>query len=111
MKKISITGLSMGGFGTWEMAVTYPQFFSCFAPICGGGMAWRCWCLKDKKIWAFHGDADETVDISNSIDMVKMCRTAGANVKFTIFNGVGHNSWEPAYLDTKVVDWLISNSL
>lgn len=110
-KKISLTGLSMGGFGTWEMALTYPNYFSCFAPICGGGMAWRCDALKGKDIWAFHGDEDNVVAISNSVEMVKRARENGANVKFTVFSGVGHNSWEYAYLDTTVTKWLIEHSL
>ncbi len=110
-KKISLSGHSMGGFGTWEMALTYPDYFSCFAPICGGGMAWRCDALKEKDIWAFHGDEDDVVAISNSVEMVKKARENGANVKFTVFSGVGHNSWECAYLDTNVVKWLIEHSL
>ncbi len=110
-KKISLTGLSMGGFGTWEMALTYPDYFSCFAPVCGGGMAWRCDALKGKSIWAFHGNDDPTVAFSNSVEMVDKARAFGADVKFTIFDKVGHNSWESAYLDTKVVDWLLAHSL
>ncbi len=110
-KKICLTGLSMGGFGTWEMALTYPEYFSAFAPVCGGGMAWRCDALKGKDIWAFHGDKDALVDISNSIEMVNKARLAGANVKFTVFNGVGHDSWVPAYEDTRVIDWLLEHSL
>ena len=110
-KRISITGLSMGGFGTWEMGMTFPGYFSAMAPICGGGMAWRTPALKGKPIWAFHGNADPTVNISNSIDMVNGARKNGADVKFTIFDGVSHNSWDSAYLDTRVLEWLISASL
>lgn len=110
-KKISVTGMSMGGFGTWEMGMQFPELFSALAPICGGGMAWRTPALKGKPIWAFHGDADNVVAISNSMDMVNGARKNGADVKFTIFNNVMHNSWDPAYLDTKVIDWLISKSI
>ncbi len=110
-KRMTITGLSMGGYGTWEMAMTYPDAFAAFAPICGGGMAWRTTALKGKSIWAFHGNEDSTVDISSSIDMVKGARKNGANVRFTIFDGVGHNSWESAYEDTRVVDFLLEASL
>ena len=109
-KKISVTGMSMGGFGTWEMGMQFPELFSALAPICGG-MAWRTPALKGKPIWAFHGDADNVVAISNSMDMVNGARKNGADVKFTIFNNVMHNSWDPAYLDTKVIDWLISKSI
>ncbi|MBR2432527.1 MAG: dienelactone hydrolase family protein [Clostridia bacterium] len=110
-KKISVTGMSMGGFGTWEMGMQFPELFSALAPICGGGMAWRTPALKGKPIWAFHGDADNVVAISTSMDMVNGARKNGADVKFTIFNNVMHNSWDPAYLETKVIDWLISKSI
>ena len=110
-KKITITGLSMGGFGTWEMALTYPDYFAGFAPICGGGMAWRCDALKGKDIWAFHGDNDSIVAYSNSVEMVEKAKANGANVKFTVFIGVDHNSWTPAYEDTNVMQWLLERSL
>lgn len=108
--RVSITGMSMGGFGTWEMGMTFPDMFSCMAPICGGGMAWKTDALNKMPIWAFHGDADTTVNINQSYDMVNGARKNGADVKFTIFNNVGHNSWDPAYLDTCVVDWLVSHN-
>ena len=110
-KKVSVTGMSMGGFGTWEMGMQFPELFAALAPICGGGMSWRTPALKNKPVWAFHGDADNVVDISNSYDMVNGARKNGAQVKFTIFNGVMHNSWDSAYLDTKLTDWLLAQSL
>ena len=106
-KRISVTGMSMGGFGTWEMGLTFPDSFSALAPICGGGMAWRTGALKGKPIWAFHGDADTVVDISNSYEMVKKSKEAGAEIKYTVFEGVAHNAWDPAYLTTDVINWLI----
>jgi predicted esterase len=74
-------------------------------------MAWRTGALKGKNIWTFHGNADTVVDISNTIDMVNGARKNGANVRFTIFDGVGHHSWENAYEDTRVVDFLLGASL
>ena len=108
--KVTVTGMSMGGFGTWEMSLVFTDTFAAYAPICGGGMAWRTFVLKGKKIWAFHGDKDPTVDISNSVEMVRGARAAGADVRFTVFNGVAHGSWDPAYLDTKVIDWLLEQT-
>ncbi len=107
--KVSVTGMSMGGFGTWEMALTYPEMFSAIAPVCGGGMAWRVPALKGMPIWAFHGDNDATVNISNSVEMVNAARNYSSQVKFTVFTNVGHNSWDSAYLDTNVIDWLLSH--
>lgn len=106
--RISITGMSMGGFGTWEMAMAFPDMFSAIAPICGGGMAWRAPALNGMPIWAFHGNEDGVVSITNSQEMVKAARVGGADVKFTIFDGINHNSWDSAYLDTNLVQWLIS---
>ena len=109
--RMSITGLSMGGFGTWEMAMSYPDKFCAFAPICGGGMAWRTGVLRGKPIWVFHGSDDTIVNITNSIDMVQGAEKNGALVKFTVFDGVGHNSWERAYTEHDVMGFLLSASL
>ena len=108
MSRISITGISMGGFGTWEMGLTFSNFFSAIAPVCGGGLSWRCENLKNTPVWAFHGDADGTVPPKNSLEMVDSVNAKGGKAKLTIFHGVGHDSWDSAYLDTTVVDWLLS---
>ncbi len=107
-KFITITGISMGGFGTWEMGITYPDLFAAIAPVCGGGMSWRAGLLKDVPIWAFHGDCDPTVPIKNSLEMVDAVNKSGGNAKLTIFHGVEHNSWSSAYRETTVIDWLLS---
>ena len=106
--RISITGLSMGGYGTWEMGLTYPNFFSAMAPICGGGMSWRANLLKDTPIWAFHGDADNVVPLQNSIEMVDAVNKASGKARLTIFYNVAHNSWDEAYNHSTVMKWLIS---
>jgi len=107
LDRVSITGLSMGGFGTWEMALTYPKTFNAFAPVCGGGMSWRTPLLVEDNIWAFHGDIDSCVPPNNSIEMVDALIKSGGNPKLTLFHNVEHNSWDNAYLDTKVIDWLL----
>ena len=106
--RISITGISMGGFGTWEMGLTYPDFFSAIAPVCGGGLSWRCDLLKNMPVWAFHGDADTVVPPKNSYEMVDAVNAKGGHAKLTVFHGVGHGSWDSAYLETNVVEWLLS---
>ena len=110
-KKITVTGMSMGGFGTWEMGVSCPEAFAAIAPVCGGGMAWRTDRLKGMPIWVFHGDADTRVNISNSVEMVDAARKNGADVRFTVFSGVEHNSWDPAYLETNLIEWLLKQEL
>ncbi len=108
-KRISATGLSMGGFGTWSLGVTYPDYFSALAPICGGGMEWRANLLKDVPIKAFHGVLDDTVPVKRSIDMVKAVNRAGGKATITLYGKAGHNSWDLAYTGSELVDWLISN--
>lgn len=108
-KRISITGLSMGGFGTWSMGVTYPHYFSAMAPICGGGMEWRAGCLKDIPIKAFHGVLDPTVPVKRSIEMVKAVNRAGGKATITLYGKLAHNSWDTAYTGSELVDWLISH--
>lgn len=108
MRRISVTGISIGGFGTWEMGITYPDYFSAIAPICGGGLSWRCNLIKDMPIWAFHGDMDTSVPLKNSVEMVDRVNGEGGKAKLTILHGVDHFSWDDAYLETKLIDWLIS---
>ena len=102
-----IGGLSMGGFGTWAMGIHYPRFFSAIAPVCGGGLSWRCPNLKEVPVWAFHGARDSTVPLRNSIEMVDAVNRAGGNARLTIFHTVEHNSWDEAYGTTTVLDWLL----
>jgi|GEM_PF-398411 len=106
--RISITGASMGGYGTWEMLLSFPNFFSAAAPVCGGGMEWRAPLLKNVDIWAIHGEEDPTVDVSKSKKMVESINKNGGHAKLTVCEGVGHNSWVNAYKKLDVFDWLIS---
>ncbi len=108
--RISLTGLSMGGYGTWEIATLHYDFFSAIAPICGGGMPWRSEVLKNLPIRTFHGDIDPVVPISASFEMVNAINANGGNVQFSIFHNVMHDSWTPAYETTDVISWLIAQN-
>ena len=105
--RISITGLSMGGFGTWAMGVHYPEFFSAMAPVCGGGLSWRCSRLAQMPIWAFHGELDATVPLRNSVEMVDAVNAAGGHARLTILHTSPHNCWDEAYGDSWVLQWLL----
>ena len=109
-KRISITGMSMGGFGTWIMGITYPNYFSAMAPICGGGMEWRASIVKDIPIKAFHGVLDPVVPVKRSIEMVKAVNKAGGKATITLYGKVAHNAWDYAYTGSELVDWLIGNT-
>ena len=98
----------LGGYGTWEMAMSYPGFFSALGPICGGGVSWRAGLIGKTPVWAFHGDADQTVPVGNSIEMCERLKASGGRVELTLLHGVGHDSWTFAYERTGLVDWLIS---
>ena len=110
-KRISVTGLSMGGYGTWEMLLTFPHRFSCGAPICGGGTSWRCSRLKGKKIRVFHGVDDDGVPFACSLEMVAAARRQGADVDLYAYDKTGHDSWGRAYEQTDLIEWLVSQSL
>lgn len=108
MERVSITGISMGGYGTWEMGMSYPGFFSALGPVCGGGISWRVSVIGKTPVWAIHGDADTVVPPVNSIELCQRLKSAGGEVELTLLHGVGHNSWEFAYERTTLIDWLIS---
>jgi predicted peptidase len=105
--RIYLTGLSMGGFGSWELAMRRPELFAAVAPVCGGGDETQAARLKNIPIWAAHGDADTVVWPVRSRSMVEAIKAVGGNVKYTEYPGVGHNSWTPFYSDPAgVLAWM-----
>lgn len=104
--KIMLTGLSMGGFGTWYTAMAYPDLFAKIAPCCGGGMPWNA-AVLNMPIWAFHGACDDVVSPVYSVEMVNAVKQHNPNVRFDLYEGVGHNSWECAYTK-ELMDWLLA---
>ncbi len=107
-RRLYITGLSMGGYGTWDAIVRRPQYFAAALPICGGGDTAQAPKLKDLPIWAFHGDRDPKVLPRRTTDMIDAIRQAGGTPKMTIYAGVEHDSWDPTYADPAVLDWLFA---
>ncbi len=106
--RICLTGSSMGGFGTWSMALTYPNFFSAIAPIAGGGMAWRAKRLVTTPVYAFHGAEDATVVPVYSQLMCDAVTAAGGNARLVPLDGMGHNDGiNYAYAHTDIIDWLL----
>lgn len=105
-KRVSLCGISMGGFGTWEMAMTYPDRFYKIAPLCGGGMNWRAWALK-MPIRVYHGRRDDVVPICQSEAMVNSVVAQGGNVEFTVYDDLSHNCWDRAFEQTDLIEWLV----
>jgi predicted peptidase len=107
--RICITGSSMGGFGTFEMGLTYSNFFSAIAPVAGGGLSWRASNLKSTPVRAYHGDADSTVPVVYSELMVNAVNQTGGSAELVTLKGFGHNdSIEYAYENTDLIEWLLS---
>ena len=105
--RIYLCGLSMGGFGTWYTAMAYPDLFAAIAPCCGGGMAWNATVLK-MPIWAFHGLNDTVVSPYHTIEMIEKLKGLNPELKYDLYEGVGHNSWESAF-STELLDWFLSH--
>lgn len=106
--RIYITGLSMGGFGTFGSVAHRPDFFAAAMPVCGGGDAKTAKTIKKTPFWVFHGDADSVVPVACSRGMVKALKAAGANVKLTEYPGVKHDSWSATYRSDKTWQWLFA---
>jgi predicted peptidase len=104
--RVYLTGLSMGGFGTWFVAMARPDLFAAIAPICGGGMAWNAEVLN-MPIRVFHGAEDTVVAPFHSDNMVEKLRELGKDVSYTRLEGVGHNAWDYAYSD-ELIRWMLS---
>src|SRR5262249_39016214 len=122
-----LTGISMGGYGTWHLASLYPGKFAAYVPVCGGinpppgiavpkpaasstadAYAETAGKIGSIPVWVFHGSADPAVPVAESRKMVEALRAAGGSVKYTEYEGVGHNSWDRAYGEPDLIPWLLT---
>lgn len=107
--RVYLTGLSMGGYGTWALASEYPDRFAAVVPICGGGNRIMARRLKDMPVWAFHGGKDSVVPVEESKVLVKEINSHGGNAKLTIYPDANHDSWTETYNNQEVYDWLLEH--
>jgi predicted peptidase len=107
--RVYLTGLSMGGFGTWNLAAARPDRFAAIAPVCGGGRPDKAAALKHLPIWTFHGAKDEIVPIKSTEDMVEAVRRAGGDVRFTVYREAGHDSWTETYANPDLYAWFLAH--
>lgn len=114
-RRIYLTGLSLGGFGVWTTAATYPQTFAAIAPICSGGNALSKACniaSENIPVWAFHGDADTRVSYQVSLKMVNAINACAVKpnplAKITIYPGLSHVIWDKVYKESGVLNWMLS---
>lgn len=130
-QRVYLTGISMGGYGTWNIAPKYPGKFAALVPVCGGvrlppsarnlpGMpsdppegryAEIAQKIGSVPVWVFHGSADTAVPVAESRKMVEALKAAGRNVKYTEYEGVGHNSWDRAYAEPELLPWMLAQRL
>ena len=104
--RVYLTGLSLGGHGSWRLASDHPQRFAAAAPVCGSGDLSKAKNLVSLPIWVFHGDKDTAVPYKDSVEMVAAIREAGGEkVRFTSLEHVGHNSWSAAYATPELFSW------
>jgi predicted peptidase len=117
--RIYLTGLSMGGYGTWSMAAKYPERFAAVAPICGGGeriavllaSRGKAAAIKTLGVWAFHGGKDPVVPLDESQRMIDAFQKAGCkDAKLTVYPEAGHDSWTEAYNNPEIWDWFLQHS-
>lgn len=114
-RRVYLTGLSMGGSGTWHWAMHNPERFAAIAPVCGfgvdllypdGGID----NLKDTPVWTFHGALDDVVGLHETAQLVDALKTAGGQVRFTVYPDLKHNSWDAAYGTPELYDWLLGHA-
>jgi predicted peptidase len=110
-ERVYLTGLSMGGYGSWALASEYPDRFAAVVPICGGGNRIMSLFLKDMPIWAFHGAKDSVVPVEESKELVEAINARGGNAKLTIYPDANHDSWTETYNNQQVYDWLLKHRL
>jgi predicted peptidase len=108
-ERMYLTGLSMGGRGTWSFAIEYPGLFAAIAPVCGPLTDRRLNRLIDTPVWVFHGAKDRTVPIKASEDAVAGLRKLGADVKFTVYPDAGHDSWTETYNNPELYEWFLQH--
>ena len=105
--RIYLTGLSRGGNACWELATQFPDTFAAMAVVCGmTPVPYDHWMRPDMPVWVFHGTEDPVIPFSESEDMVEQLRSMGRPVRFTPYEGVGHNAWDAAYADEELYSWL-----
>ena len=108
-QRVYLTGLSLGGFATWELALRRPEVFAAIAPICGHGKPSHAAKLKTMPVWAFHGAKDPVVSLRGMADMINALYQAGGNPRFTVYPDAEHDSWTDTYSNPELYKWMLSH--
>ncbi|MFC4408888.1 prolyl oligopeptidase family serine peptidase [Chungangia koreensis] len=108
--RMYLTGLSMGGYGTWDYALRYPDRFAALAPVCGGTLRLEdIGRIKHTPIWVFHGELDKRIPAEGTRQLVRAMESVGGNIKATYYPEVGHNAWVNAYSTPELYEWLLQH--
>jgi predicted peptidase len=107
--RVYLTGMSMGGLGTWLLAMMVPDRFAALAPVCGRGNRTTACRIKHIPIWVFHGQKDNVVPIRESEIMVEALKQCGADVKFTAYPDADHDSWTETYNNPQLYEWFLQH--
>jgi predicted peptidase len=108
-ERVYLTGLSLGGDATWDIACDMPWRFAAVAPVCGMGDPDRACNLKHLPVWAFHGAKDPVVPLKDDQEMVNALKACGGDVQFTIYPDAGHDSWTPTYANPELYNWFLKH--
>ncbi|KZF22872.1 alpha/beta-hydrolase [Xylona heveae TC161] len=107
--RVHVTGFSMGGYGTWKLAMQTPERFASLVPVCGGGDSLRVKNIRHVPQWVHHGDLDDIIPVRQSQEMVKALQKAGApDVRFTRHPDATHDSWTNAYNNVELFKWMLA---
>ena len=106
--RVYVSGISMGGYGTWDLLCRKPEWFAAGLPVCGGGDPHQAWRIREIPIWTFHGDRDGAVPVCRSRKMTAALWNVNGNIRYREYPGVGHNVWSSTYADRGVLDWFFS---
>lgn len=105
-QRVYVTGLSMGGYGTWSLLATAPEKIAAAVPVCGGGDPETAARFAKVPVWAFHGGKDGVVPLATSERMVEAMKKAGGEAKLTVYPEAGHDSWSATYRDERMLEWM-----
>ncbi len=108
LKRIYVTGNSMGGYATWDIICRYPDFFAAAFPVCGGGDVRQMEKIKELPIWTFHGALDGVVPVENSRNLVTKLQTLNNKIKYIEYADVLHDAWTNAYREPELYNWLLN---
>jgi predicted peptidase len=109
-RRLYVLGMSLGGYGTWDIISRRPTTFAAAVPICGGGNTSKAFLIAKTPIWVFHGDEDEMVNVSESRSMIAALKKAGGQPRYSEYKGVGHNSWVRAFKEPDLLSWLFAQT-